>query len=303
IWICLFCFCSFSSLAQPYQIAAIKSRSLPVYENALQQIKSALKEVEFFVYDLEGDKAKGEKIFSEIRKQNINLILTFGTLAGGIAKEKEKNIPIVFTYVLNPVASGLVSNFEPSGRNITGVVLDIPLEEQFANFKKVVPNLKTIAVIYSPKETGLIVEEAKSAAKRMGLVLKPIAVSDPEEVPSKLELLKKVDGLWMTADSVVFTLRNTEYILLYTFKEGIPFMGASEEFVKAGALCGKSLPLEAINQQTVELIRLVLAGKNPGEIPIATPAKIDLVLNARAAEIINYQFPPAALKQAKVIFK
>jgi putative ABC transport system substrate-binding protein len=80
-------------------------------------------------------------------------------------------------------------------------------------------------------------------------------------------------------------------------------MGASEEFVKAGALCGKSLDLEMINKQTAQLVKTVLKGKNPGEIPIATPAKIDLVLNAHTAEIINLPLSSAALKQAKVVFK
>jgi len=290
-------------LAMSHTIAVLKTRSLPVYENALQQIKEELKKNKFIVYDLEGNKAKEEAIFSNLRRQKVDLILSFGTLATQVAKEKEKVVPIVFTYVLNPVASGLLSELGPTKTNLTGVALDIPIEEEFSNFKLVVPTLKTIAVIYSPKETGIIVEKANAVAAKMKLVLKPIPISDSSEVPQKLELLKDADGLWMTADSVVFTPRNTEYIILYTLKEGIPFMGASEEFVKAGALCGKALDLETINKQTAELVKTVLAGKNSGEIPIATPAKVDLVLNAHTAEIINLPLSSAALKQAKVVFK
>ena len=287
----------------PLQIAVVESRSLPAYESALQQIRNQYAQATFYVYDLAGQKELGDKALAEIKKRNVNLILTFGTLATRIAEDRENKVPIVFTFVLNPAASGLIANPSSSGRNLTGVALDIPIEQQFSFFRLAVPPISTIGVLYNPQESGAIISEAKVAAQKMGLTLKAIPVAAPEEVPQKLSQLADIDGLWMVADSVVFTPSNTEYILLYTLKSGLPFMGVSEQFVKAGALCGLSLDYDSITQQTIRQIAEVLRGDNPADLPIEFPGKMTLVLNLKSAEIIGVKFPPGVVRNAGKIFQ
>jgi putative ABC transport system substrate-binding protein len=291
------------ALAQPLQIAVVESRSLPAYEKALQQIKNGFPQATFSVYDLAGQADLGNKAFFEIKKKNVNLILTFGTLATRIAEEQENKTPIIFTFVLNPVASGLVANPVSSGRNLTGVALDIPIADQFASFQRAVPQLNTIGVLYNPQESGAVIAEARTVAQNMGLTLKAIPVAAPEEVPQKLSQLADVNGLWMVADSVVFTPSNTEYILLYTLKNGMPAMGVSEQFVRAGALCGLSLDYDSITQQTIEQITKILHGANPANLPIDFPSSTKLVLNLKSASIIGVRLSPELIRQAGKVYQ
>ena len=291
------------ALGQPLQIAVLESRSLPAYETALQQIKNEFPQATFYVYDLAGQKDLGDKALAEIKKKNVNLILTFGTLATGIAEDRENKMPIVFTFVLNPAASGLIANPSSSGRNLTGVALDIPIAEQFSYFQMTVPQLHTIGVLYNPQESGAIIAEAKTVAQKMGLTLTAIPVAAAEDVPQKLSQLADVDGLWMVADSVVFTPSNTEYLLLYTLKSGLPFMGVSEQFAKAGALCGLSLDYDAITGQTIRQIAEILRGANPADLPIEFPGKITLVLNLKSASIIGAKLSPEVIRKAGQIYQ
>ena len=286
------------ALAQPLQIAVLESRALPVYENVLQQIRRDLPAVTFLVYDLAGQRETGEKALTEVRKKNVNLILTFGTLAATIAKDQEKNTPIVFTFVLNPAAAGLLPEPGAAKGNLTGVALDIPVTDQFAYFRLVVPRLRSIGVFYNQQESGAVIAEARIAARDMGLTLKAIPITTPEEVPSKLNLLAGVDGLWMVADSLVFTPRNTEYILLYTLKEDLPFMGVSEQFVKAGALCSVSPDYDALTRQTSGQIAAILRGVQPANLPVELPQRIELALNLKAAESIGLKLSPEIIRQA-----
>lgn len=112
-----------------------------------------------------------------------------------------------------------------------------------------------------------------------------------------------VDGLWMVADSVVFTPSNTEYILLYTLKANLPFMGVSEQFVKAGALCGLSLDYDAIAGQTIRQIAEILRGTNPADLPIEFPSRKALVLNLKTAGMVGVRFPPEAIRKAGMIYQ
>jgi putative ABC transport system substrate-binding protein len=305
IWLATALVLSSAALAQ--NVAIIKSQQLSSYDSAIQRLENDLRSgrpnIIFQVYDLGGQRENGRRVLDSIRKQKNDLIVTFGTLATDVAAREIRDVPIVFTFVLNPVTSGLVSGFGPTGRNLTGVALDVPLQEQFANFRLVVPSLRRVAVFYNPSETGLTVQEAIRVAAGMGITLVAIPINAPEEVPQKIKQLKGVDGLWMTADSTVFTPRNTAFILLYTLKEGIPFMGLSEQFVKAGALLGKTIDLADVEDQTLAQVNAVLAGASPGNLQILFPRKIGLVLNLKAAEEIGLELPKGALDSAVETFQ
>ena len=294
------------SFAEP-KIAVVKSRDTALYNDAVKEIEIALnaeiKGIKFSVYSLEGEREKGKDILASIKKEKADLILTLGTLATQIARDGINDTPIVFTFVLNPISSGLISSFESSGNNLTGVALDIPPEEQFSNFRLVVPGLKTVGVLYNPKETGELVDRAIKSAKAMGITLKAIPVDSEEQVPEKLKSLEGVDGLWMVADSVVYTPGNTQYIILYTLKEGLPFMGISEQVLKAGALLAKTFDINAIPKQTVQQIKKVLEGRNPAEIKVMLPENIELVLNLKVAKEIGLSVPESTIKKAGVIYK
>jgi putative tryptophan/tyrosine transport system substrate-binding protein len=293
--------------ASAANIAIIKSQPLASYDYAVQRLENDLKNSRpgtvFQVYDLENRRENGRRVLDALKKQKTDLIVTFGTLATDVAAREIRDTPIVFTFVLNPVTSGIISSFGPSGRNLTGVALDVPLQEQFANFKLVVPSLRKVGVLYNPAETGGIVQEAARVAAGMGIYLTAVPINAPEEVPQKIKSLKGMDGLWMTADSTVFTPRNTAFILLYTLKEGIPFMGLSEQFVKAGALLGKMIDLSDVEEQTLAQINAVLAGADPGRLPILFPRKIGLVLNLKSAEEIGLEIPADAIGSAAETFK
>ncbi len=295
------------SAALAQNVAIIKSQPLASYDSAISRLQNEITQSRpgtlFQVYDLGGLRDNGRQVIDAIRRQKADLIVTFGTLATDVAAREIRDVPIIFTFVLNPVTSGIINNFGPTGRNLTGVALDVPLQEQFANFKLVVPSVRRVGVFYNPAETGMIVQEATGVAAGLGINLVGIPINAPEEVPQKIKQLKGLDGLWMTADSTVFTPRNTAFILLYTLKEGIPFMGLSEQFVKAGALLGKTIDLADVENQTLAQVNAVLAGANPGKMPVLYPRKIGLVLNLKAAEEIGLEIPPSAINSAFETFQ
>ena len=84
-----------------------------------------------------------------------------------------------------------------SGENIVGVSLDVPGEKQFSLHRSVVPGLRTIGVIYDPAKSASLVEEADTAAQRLGMELLKVGVSSHKKVPGALRgMLGKIDALW-----------------------------------------------------------------------------------------------------------
>jgi len=256
------------------------------------------------VYDLNGQADNSSRLINEVISFKPNVVLAIGTNAGIMAKNQIRNIPIVFCMVLNPVSSGIVNNMDSPGGSITGASLDIPIETQFRYLKSVITDAKSLGVIYNPKETGIIINEASKIAKNMNLSFTAKPVNSEREVPDALKyLLKNVDVLWSVADSTVFGSQSTKYILMTTLKSGVPFVGLSPAFVKAGALMALSYDYPDIGKQSAEIAIRVLKGENPGLIPISVPRKIYLSINLKTSTHLGLRIPDYIIKTAYEVIK
>ena len=289
-------------------VAVIKSRDIAPYNTSLEGFTKVLKEkgfdAEFLKYDMKGNKDEGHRIAGEVKAGKPDIVLTIGSLSTEIAQQDIKDLPLVFCMILNPVASGLVSSMESPGNNLTGASMDIPIRQQFENLKLIFPNMKRIGVVYNPRETGVVVEQASTVAKGMGFELVCREVNSEKEIPQAIEDLgKSIDVLWSVADSTVFTPQSTQYIILYSLRNKLPFMGLSASYVKAGALLALSSDERDIGRQAGETAAEILSGKKPEELPVTVPQKILLSLNMRVADQIGVKIPSDMVNRAKEVFR
>lgn len=289
------------------QISIMVSQRSEAHNAALTAFLRAIEksqQIETIIYNLGGSMEMGIEAAKLIKKMKPNLVLAVGTTAALAAKKELMDIPIVFCMVLNPVSSGLVKHMKSPGSSITGASLDIPLETQYKYIKMLIPDAKSIGVIYNPEETGILVQEAVRVAKAGNISLIAKAISSEREVPDALKsMLNKVDILWSVADGTVFGPQSTQYILLTTLRARVPFMGLSPAFVKAGALMALSCDYADIGKQAAEIAMRILDGQNPGDIPIAVPRKISLYINLRTAEHIGLNVPKSAIKLADEVIR
>ncbi|MBI4689339.1 MAG: ABC transporter substrate-binding protein [Nitrospirae bacterium] len=295
-------FAGYASGANRTIIVVIKSKNIAPYNQAIEGFEEYLKgkgiNPWLVPYDIEGDDRKAVEIIDEVRQKKPDLILTLGTTATEAAAARIRNIPIVFTVVLNP-AGNLRSH-----ENMTGVAMDIPPIAQFEVVKSILPGAKRIGVLYNPVETGQVVENARDAAVRVGMTLIAVSVASGKEVPQKLEeLSKKVDLLYMIADSTVYTPKSTEFILIHSLKNGIPFIGLSEKYVKAGALLALSWDYNDLGTQAGELAYKIIQNARPDELSIAYPRNIPLILNLRTARNIGIKIPSTIIRKAEKVYE
>ena len=288
-------------------VAVVKSRDIAPYNIALEGFNKVLKKkrvaVKLISYNLKGEREEDQKIIRGIKFINPDLILTLGSFATEIVCQQIRDIPVVFSMVLNPEASGFVKSMEASGNNLTGASMDISIRSQFEVLTSVIPNIKKIGIMYNTQENQVIIEKALTVAQKMGLELVAKAVDSEKEVPCVLEdLVTQIDALWSVGDSMIFTAQSTRFILFYTIRNSTPFMGLSPSFVKAGALLALTCDYEDIGRQSGEIALRILAGEKPTNISIAIPRKTLLSLNLRTAEQIGIELPSDIIEKAEEIF-
>jgi putative ABC transport system substrate-binding protein len=278
-----------ASIRSPH-VTLVKSRALAPYNQAAAGLRRVLLawDPELRIDELVFPESEGgEKPFlDKLQKSRPDLIVTIGTQATRSVSREITRIPIVFSLVLVMGDSGVLFRERPP--NVSGAAMDVPVSQQFERMKEVIPGLKRVGVIYNPKVTGETIQEARLAAVAAELSLVEIPVSSEAEVIRQVSELKgRVDALWSVADSTVFTPRSVDSILLLTLRDGIPFVGLSPSFVKAGALLSFSCDYADVGAQSGEIAVEILKGKNPGDLPVVYPRHVSLFLNLNTARAIH----------------
>lgn len=299
--------CTTAPLAQAgekVKIATVLSSSIKPYDESLQGFYAALdeKDIVYERYEFFLDEKDGSEIISKLKELSPDIIHTVGTKATLAVKDQIKDIPLVFSMVLNPEASGLIENMESPGGNISGASMDIPAYLQFEYMKKILPKIDTVGVIYSTAETGLVVADARKVAARMGLKLLGIEVNGPSDVTSAMkQLVGKVDFLWSVADSNVFTRETTRDILISTLRNKLPFMGLSPGFARAGALVALDADAGGIGREAADVAVSIFEGHRPGKIPVHVPHKVKLVINKNTVDLLGIDVSAEIYDLAEVV--
>src|SRR5206468_12611086 len=124
-----------------------------------------------------------------------DVLVTVGTSHTVAARTATSTIPIVFTWVGDPVRSGLVPNYASSGNNLTGVsVYSGPLSgKRLEILREIAPNARRILCIVAAKESisEISFGVAQKTAEQLGLVLIRRDVASRDDIIRELSVLPK----------------------------------------------------------------------------------------------------------------
>ena len=286
-----------SSTAFPeekYVVDILTNKGIKQYDQSIAGFETELAQknfnVSYNIYDQ--DLAQNPSIVGEILDTKPNHVLAVGTEKALFAKENFKDLPVVFSMVLDPIEGGIVESWDNSGKNLSGVSLKISVEKQFEKLKKILPDVKSVGMLYDAKNKQGLRLEAEHAAQNLGLRLVAKSVISKADVADALdELVTEVDCLWAGVDTLIYNPQSAKHILLTTLRSKIPFMAFSSHYVDAGALMALECDYEDIGKQTADIVTKILAGESPGSIPIEFPRKLKLITNQNTAEVLDLQIP------------
>jgi len=296
----LFFFCLFgltrADSALVTEIAILKSADIAAYNQAVDGFKATLSPAATITeYDLQGDVARGRKLARKIRASSADAVLAVGLKAALVAKLEIVDIPVIFCIVLDPVKNGLAAP------NMTGIMLEIPIDRQFTTMRTVLPNVKRIGVLYDPEKTAGIVEDARRHAKAAGIDVIARQIRSDKDVPTALRaLLPQIDALWLIPDSTVLTEESLNFIQTTSLDSHTPVFGFSSDLVRNGALMGLSVNYEDIGRQAAAVAKRILAGqaRPSSTTALVAPDRVRLSLNLKTAKFLGITIPPDVINRA-----
>ena len=170
--------------------------------------------------------------------------------------------------------------------------------------QSVLPQNKTIGVLFNPRENQRTIEEARRIAQSMGLLLIASEVQTPQALPDALKsLAREADVLWGIPDQIVVSPQTAKPLLLFSFRNRIPFVGLSTPWVEAGALYALDRDYTDLGVQCGELALQVLQGKPAKSLPVVPPRKILYTLNLKTANHMKVDIPQTLVEEAQQVFQ
>lgn len=259
------------------------------------------------IYDnAQADGGIASQIANNYVANKVNLICAIATpmAQSAFGAAKNTNIPVIFTAVTDPVLAELAKEDKTPNGNISGTSDKLPVEKQLEMIRAILPDAKTIGIMYSTSEVNSIsaIEEYKAAAEQYGFEIVESGISVIADIPLATDnLLQKVDCLNNLTDNTVVS--SLPIILNKAAEKNIPVFGSEVEQVKIGCLATIGLDYFDLGKQTGKIAAKVLKGeKKASEIPFEIIEEAAFYGNTKVAENLGIALPDSLVNSAKEMF-
>lgn len=247
------------------------------------------------------------ELAADLVRKHAAVIVAAPISTGLVAKAATQTIPVVFEGGADPVRFGLVTNFSRPGGNITGIVnlSNSLVIKRLELMHQLLPNAASIALLNDPgiPYSPTIIDDVKKAAAQLGVQLELLQASTPGEIEGAFAKAAKMR--WSALVVGVGPLFNShvQETAEFATRYRVPASHELRTFADDGGLLsyGSDLP-DAYRLSGVYAGR-ILHGDRPGDLPVQQSAKIEMVVNLKAAKALGITFPLSLLGRADEVIE
>jgi putative tryptophan/tyrosine transport system substrate-binding protein len=240
---------------------------------------------------------------AELVRLEVDLIVTAGTPATDAARAATKTIPIVFSLANDPVEAGLVASLSRPGGNLTGFAIGLYDEKLLEILKEALPRVSRVAY---PAPVGTPSERfsrLNPAARALGVGILGIVVRGPGDFDRFFAAVKNAGAGAVLLPNIAWFRPHLERIGAAAAKSRLPAIGYDRPFAASGGLLSYGpAPLQGAPRVAAQIDK-ILKGARPADLPVEQPAKLELVLNVKAAKALGLTIPPAFLARVDEVIQ
>ena len=145
-------------------------------------------------------------------------------------------------------------------------------------------------------------EDIQSQTRVLGIEPQLFTVREPDELLSAFAAMRRTaDAVDVSGDMILNAARRQ--ISALAVEHGLPTMGYSREYPKAGALISYGPNDAEKTRRSVALVDKVLKGAKPADLPVEQPNRFELVINLKTAKALGLTIPPSLLTRADEVIE
>lgn len=229
--------------------------------------------------------------------ENVDMMVAIATPSATacFAAAEDKDIPVVFTAITDPVGAKLDSG------NITGTSDVLPVAGQLQLIRDLQPGAKTVGIVYTTSEDNSVysIGVYEELAAEYGFTIETVGVAEQAEVTQAVDTLisRGVDCISNLTDNTVVGVLPA--ILEKTNEAGVPVYGSEVEQIKLGCVAGAGLDYIKLGVQTGQMAARILKGEATcQDTPYEIIENFDLYINPESLSAMGIAIPEAVSSAA-----
>jgi putative ABC transport system substrate-binding protein len=218
-----------------------------------------------------------------------------------------RSIPIVFTFVTDPVRDGVVTSLSHPGGNITGFAI---FEHTMAGkwlemLKEAAPHITRVAVMQNPEHPAWLtyLNAVATVAPTVGVQVTPTPVHDAAEIEHAISAFANEPngGLIVLPSGIAINYR--EQIIATVLQHRIPAIFPERVFAESGGLLSYGVVQSEMYRLAAAYADRILKGSKPSELPVQFATAFELVINLKTAKALGLEIPPTLLARADEVIE
>lgn len=298
-----------SQLGKRWNVHVIEYVNVLDSEEALEGIRAGLKQsglvvgqdFTFTVRNAQGDMATLNSLIQAALTDGADLLITLSTPGLQAAIRQTADVPIVFTYVADPVVAGAGTSNTDHKPNVTGVYVAGAYADVVALVRECLPRAKRIGTLFVPTEVNTVYHKDKTAAeaKKLGMELIALPAATATEVPDAAQALcgQNLDALCQVGGNL--TAASFSTIAQAAQRARLPIFAFLTSQAREGAAVVVARDYFEAGRETGHVAARVMRGEAPATIPFAPIRTTKLIVNLPALRHCGLKLPDAVLQRAQ----
>jgi putative tryptophan/tyrosine transport system substrate-binding protein len=234
-----------------------------------------------------------QRLAQELVALQPDLILSQITPTTAALLKQTRTIPIVFAMVADPVGSGFVANMSRPGGLVTGfATLEGSLGGKWLELlKEVAPRVARAAVLFNPTTAATFVEyylnPMKAASGSFGVEVIAAPVHDTAELESVVARQAREPNGGLIVLPEAFLIGHRAEVTSLAARYGLPAVYPYRQFPEIGGLLSYGFDRLDNWRRAASYVDRILKGEKPGDLPVQTPTKYELVINLKTAKSLG----------------
>ena len=242
----------------------------------------------------------------ELVRLPVDVIVARGTQATLLARERAGAIPIVMSFVADPVGAGFIRSLARPGGSITGLsfLVQALQAKQLEYLKEAMPGLSRVAVLGNPAsfpstQYQSFVKAVETGVAGLRLHHQIFEVRNSKELRAAFAEIgaARFDGLLLFTDPFLLEPHRVE-VVTFAAKHRLAAIYPWSHYVDVGGLMAYSASQYDLHRRAAAYVDRILKGARPADLPVEQPLRFEFVINVKTAMALGLTLPQTLLLRA-----
>jgi len=238
-----------------------------------------------------------------------DVLLATSTPTTAVLARETQTIPIVFTFVADPIGSRFIANLSHPGGNITGFSM---IEASMASkslelLREVAPGIKRVAIMFNPDTApfvnSMVMPVFETAAKSFNIAPIAAPVHSDAEIETVITSLSREPGGALFGGPDTFITNHRATIISLAARNRLPAVYGPTVFARDGGFVSYGADFQDNFRRSALYVDKILRGAKPSELPVQMPVKYLLIINLKTAHALGLTVPQTLLALADEVIE